>query len=296
MGPVMRMRYAELLLRLALGLAAAAAMPSQLTAAEAAADPQAGSDAHIEKQVEAIESRMATLQEEELNLSVRIMQAQQKANEGLKEPAKVTERLAKGEGAKELRQYKAIMLSCAGQLQAFDGKLLPLLKSVKALQQDRAKASEALKARIDTVTARVEAKHRTTLEKVANLYERCAEWRAAFGIYSKLYGEIPEAERVKNTFMTEKMAELCDKVGDPKMSLLLYRTLFEAKSVKDRYKDKALGEKVAKAYERCGDFMSAYKVYKALLDAIPRDKQEKDGKGLRDRMQELEKKIGRVSR
>ncbi len=296
MGLAMRVRCAKLLLSLALGLAVLSTLPARLTAEQPQGEAEAGLTARVEKQIESIESRMMSLQEEELNLSVKIMQAQQKANAGLKDPSKAAERLSKGEKATELRQYRAIMLWCAKQRQAGNAKLLPLLKSVKALQRDREKAPEALKARIDAVTARIQGKHGTNLEKVANLYERCAEWRAAFGVYSKRYGEMTENERVKNTFMTEKMAELCDKVKDPKRALLLYRSLFEAKSIKDRYRDRKLGEKVAKAYEKCGDFRSAYRVYKALHDAIPRDKREKDGKGLRDRMKEMEKKLSRPSR
>ncbi len=296
MGLAMRVRCAKLLLSLALGLAVLSTQPSRLAAEQPQGDPEAGLTARVEKQIESIESRMMSLQEQELNLSIRIAQAQQTANAGIKDPSKAAERLAKGEGGKELRQYKAIMLSCAKQRQACDAKLLPLLKSVKALQRDREKAPEALKARIDAVTARIQGKHRANMEKIASLYERCAEWRVAFGIYSKLYGEMTENERVKNTVMTAKMAELCGKVKDPKRALMLYRSLFEAKSIKDRYRDRKLGEKVAKAYEKCGDFRSAYRVYKALHDAIPRDKREKDGKGLRDRMKEMEKKLGRPSR
>jgi len=296
MGLAMRVRCAKLLLSLALGLAVLSTLPGRLTAEQPQGEAEAGLTARVEKQIESIESRMMLLMEEELNLSVRIMQAQQKANAGLKNPSKAAERLSKGEKASELRQYKAIMLWCVKQRQACNAKLLPLLESVKALQRDREKAPEALKARIDAVTARIEGKHRANMEKIANLYAQCAEWRTAFGIYSKLYSEMPENERVKNTVMTEKMMELCGKVQDPKSSLMLYRSLFEAKSVKDRYHDRKLGEKVAKAYEKCGDFRSAYRVYNALHDAIPRDKREKDGKGLRDRMKEMEKKLGRPSR
>ncbi len=290
MGLAMRVRCAKLFLSLALAMAVLSTLPGRLIAEQPQDETEAGLTARVEKQIESIESRMMLLLEEELNLSIRISRAQQKANAGLKDPSKAAVRPSKGEKA------KAIMLYCAKQRQACDAKLLPLLKSVKALQRDREKAPEALKVRIDVVTARIEGKHRANLEKIANLYERCAEWRAALGIWSKLYGEMPENERVKNTVMTEKMAELCGKVKDFKRVLMLYRSLFEAKSVKDRYRDRKLVEKVAKAYEQCGDFRSAYRLYKALHDAIPRDKREKDGKGLRARMKEMAKKLGRLSR
>ncbi len=294
MGLAMRMRCAKLLLSLALGLAIAVTISARLAAGEAAADPKADLEARVEKQIASIEERMMLLQEQELNLSMKIMQARQKASEGVENPGKIAEKLAKGESGKGLRQYKAIMISCARQLQAFGAKLQPLLKSVKVLQRDREKAPEPLKARIDTVTARVESKHRTNLEKVAQIYKQCAEFRAALGIYLSIYKSIPANQRAKDTVLTETIGELYDKGGDPKNALLFYKSLFEAKSPKTRYNDRKLGMKVAELYAKCGDKRSAVQLYQALFNALPKDKRtEKDGQELLKKIEGIEGKSGR---
>ena len=284
----MRMRCAKLVVSLAVGLAVPVMMSARLAAGEAAADAEAGLEARLEKQIASIEDRMMSLQEEELNLSMKIMQARQKANEGVENPGKVAEKLAKGESGKGLRQYKAIMVSCARQLQAFGAKLQPLLKQVKALQPDREKAPEPLKARIDTVTARVESKHRTNLEKVAQMYEQCAEFRAALSINLSIYKSIPANQRAKEAVLIETIGELYNKAGDPKNALLFYKSLFEAKNPKDRYKDRKLGMTVAALYVKCGDKRSAVQLYQALLNALARDKRtEKEGKELQKKIEEI---------
>jgi len=290
----MERRHTAVVVSLVLSVTVLAAMPSHLAAGESAAEPNAGAAARVEKQVAAIENQMMSLQEQELELSMKIMQAQQKANEGVENPAKAAEKLARGESGKGLRQYKVVMLSCARQLQAFDRKLQPLLKSVKALQRDREKAPEPLKARIDTVTARIESKRRTNLEKVAHTYKQCAEYRAALGIYLAIYRGIPAKERVKDTNLTETIGELYEKAGDLKNALVFYKTLFEAKDPKTRYADRKLGMKVASLYAKCGDKRSAVQLYRALFEALPRAKRtEKEGQELLKKIEEIEGKSGR---
>lgn len=290
----MRMRCAKLVLSLAVGLAVPVTISARLAAGEAAADAKAGLEARLQKQIASIEDRMMSLQEEELNLSMKIMQARQKASEGVENPSKVAEKLAKGESGKGLRQYKAIMISCARQLQAFGAKLQPLLKQVKALQRDREKAPEPLKARIDTVTARVVSKHRTNLDKVAQTYQQCAEYRAALGINLSIYKSIPANQRAKEGVLIETIGELYDKDGDPRNALLFYKGLFEAKDPKSRYNDRKLGMKVAGLYVKCGDKRSAVQLYQALFNALPRDKRtENEGKELQKKIEEIEAKSGR---
>ena len=284
----MRMRCAKLVLSLALGLVVPVTISARLAAGEAAADAKAGLEARLEKQIAAIEDRMMSLQEDELNLSMKIMQARQKATEGVENPGKVAEQLAKGGGGKGLRQYKIIMVSCARQLQAYGAKLQPLLKQVKALQPDREKAPEPLKARIDMVTARVESKHRTTLEKVAQIYQQSAEFRAALGIYLSIYKSIPANQRAKEAVLIETIGESYSKAGDPKNALLFYKSLFEAKDPKSRYTDRKLGMKVADLYVRCGDKRSAVQLYQAMFNALPTNKRtEKEGQELQNKIEAI---------
>ena len=279
----MQMRCAKLVLSLAVGLAVPVTISARLAAGEAAGDAKAGLAARLEKQIASIEQRMMSLQEQELNLSMKIMQARQKASEGVE-----------GESGKGLRQYKAIMVSCARQLQTFGAKLQPLLKQVKALQRDREKAPEPLKARIDTVTARAESKYRTNLDKVAQIYKQCAEFRAALGINLSIYKSIPANQRAKDVVLIETIGELYQKAGDPRNALLFYKGLFEAKDPKSRYNDRKLGMKVAELYTKCNDNRSALQLYQALFNALPRDKRTaNEGKELLKKIEEVEAKSGR---
>lgn len=268
-------------------------LASWAVAEEKEANPQqAGAVERVEKQLESIQSRMLALQEQEFNVNLKVMDAQQRANKCVENPGNAASEIAKGGKARGLREYKSIMLTCAQQLQAFDGKLAPLLKSVAALERDRAAVPDDVKARIDEWANRVKSKHRTNLEKIANVYEQTAEWRPALTIYLGFYKEKPEAERLKDRTLSEKIADLYDKSGDPRNALAIYKGLFEERKPKERYNDRGLGEKLGDAYEKCGDLKAAFTIYKGLLDALPKDKRDTDGKGLQEKMEKISKKGG----
>ena len=331
----MRAQSTQPVLSLVLGAVLLCAPAAYLAAGEPKAEPDSELVERIETQLESVESRMISLQEQEFTLTMQIMQAQQKAQQGLKEPGKAAEQLANGERGKALLEYKAVMISWAGQLQAFDGRLFPLQKTVAGLQRDRDKAPEVLRARIDAVAGRVEGKHRTNLEKIANMYEQVAEWRGALGIYLKMYKDIPEARRKTDWGMITKLADLYEKLGDNRNALLLYKGVLDAKKEKERFNDKNLCDKIGGLYSKMGDYRSALAIYKghfetipkkgryndrdiggkladlyvktgdprtaltlyrSLYDAIPQDKKDSDGKDIHGKIKEIERRGSKKKR
>jgi tetratricopeptide (TPR) repeat protein len=278
---------------LALVVSALALPALPLLAAENAAEDDA---AKTDKLIEQMQTRLMELQSQEMQLNMKIMEMRGKAEAGLENPGKAAEELAKGGKSRGLSEYKAILMSCAQQLQGFSGRMAPIMKMVKTLERDREGAPDDLKGRIDQVVLQANGKYRATLESVANLYEQAAEFKPALGLYLQVLKSVPEDKLKEEKDLQERVADLYDKCGDTRNALVIYKSLMDAKPEKDRFKDRKLGEKAAKAYEKAGDYKTAIAYYRAMHDALPKDKQEKDGKGLRDRIAECEKKTGRPSR
>ena len=174
-----------------LAAAVLAAMPAAARSEEAGQ----GSTDKITQQIDSIQERLLSLQNDEIELSMKLMQMQQKALEGVENPGKAAEELAKGSTARGLGQYKATMIACAGQVQSLDRRLFPLLKSVQGLKREREDAPKEVQARIDDIANRVESKHRANMEKVAGMYEQVAEYKSALGIYLSIFKELTEADR-----------------------------------------------------------------------------------------------------
>jgi len=278
----------RLLAGLALGLAALAS--PGLAPAYTRDKEDDASD--IEKQVESINEALMTLQDQEFSLTMQISQAQQKAQALLKNPGNASKELAQGKRSPGLLKYKAVLMASARQLQQFDRRLAPLMKQAQALQRNRDKAGEAVRAMIDSVTDTVQGKHRTNLEKIGNLYEQAAEWRPALAAYLQVYSSIPEAERAKNADLIKTIADLTDKVGDPKRALALFNRLFEQKKPEQRYKDTELAERVADLHAKTGNPQTALEIYRELYEHIPEDKKhEKDRNRVLKKIEEIKKGI-----
>ncbi|MBL7139424.1 MAG: hypothetical protein ISS74_00795 [Planctomycetes bacterium] len=239
----------------------------------------------ISKKIQVIDERLSALQQQEFALMGKIMEMQQKANSLVDDPSKVPGRLAKGDRSGDLMKFKAFIVASAQQVQRFDAQFLPLIKQVQQLQQKTQDAPEPIKVQVEGVASRVMGKHRTNLEKIANLYEQAGEWRPALAHYLQVYAMIPESERLKENELTESIADMYHRLGDYKHSLALYKALFEAKPEKQRYSDTKFAEKVADAFLQGGDPKTALEMYRQVHDKIS----DKDEKGKRERARILKK-------
>jgi len=239
----------------------------------------------IGKKIQAIDERLSALQQQEFALMGKIMEMQQKANSLVGDPSKVPARLAKGEKSADLMKFKAVIVASAQQVQRFDAQFAPLVKQVQQLQQAAKDAPAPIKEQVEGVASRVMGKHRTNLEKIANMYEQAGEWRLALAHYAQVYAMIPEAERLKEKELTESIADMYQRLGDYKHSLALYKSLLDAKPENQRYSDAKFAEKVGDACAEGGDPKTALEVYRKLYDSIP----DKDEKGKRERARILKK-------
>ncbi|MBE3070326.1 MAG: hypothetical protein IMZ66_08830 [Planctomycetes bacterium] len=322
-------------------LAAILALPLWLCAlgagaarGQAAGSPPVSDNAtveRLEKQVFAFEDRLDRLQIEESELQMATMKAEWAAARSLAEPGKAGEQMAKGALSPELRRYRDAVLRGVQQWQAFRGRFVRFAATVRPLEHQREGLPPRVRAKINNLLARVQAKDRSLLVKLANLYEKVAEYRSAMAARMTIYKAMPPDRRAGERAFTEKIADLAEKCGDYRTALTLIRSVVEARSEKDRYGDKRLGERLGDLYAQSGDPGSAFQAYKAtfeaideksrygerglgeklgdlceqsgcladamalyrrLYDAIPEDKREQDGAGLAANIAALERRLG----
>ena len=284
--------------------------------------------ARIEKQIASIQERLATLQQESLTVSLAAMKAQQAA-QGTEDPNKIRAELAKGNHKREYLEYKAACENAAQQYEALAEKYLRVAGMVKALERDREKAPAELQPKLDELSNRAQDKYRSLLDKVVEYYDKCANVKSAIQTYQSLYQSLPEDKRDRT--LKEKIADLYEKAGDLQNAAALYRSIFDSIPEKERFadrnlcqrlsalyekagdlrsairiyeglwnvpppnergKDRALGDKLGGLLEKAGDLKSALEVYKICYESIPADKRETDGKALRDKIYNLEIKLG----
>jgi len=244
--------------------------------------------AKIEKQIAGIQERMTTLRQEELTVSMAAMKAQQAA-QGAEDPNKIRDELAKGHQNREYLEYKAACENAAQQYEALAEKYLRVAGMVKALERDREKAPAELQPKIDEFWRRAQDRHRSLLEKAVDCYDKCANFKSAIQTYLSLYQSLPEDKRDRT--LKEKIADLYEKAGDLKNAAAFYKSIFDSIPEKERFGDKDLCQKLSTLYEKAGDLRSAIRIYEGLWDATPPNKRGKD-RGLGEKLGDLLEKAG----
>jgi len=279
-------------------VAVSAAMAAWLLGTSAAwaadgADTSAGGDAAVklEKQLAAAEERYTALQTEELELSVKLMQAQQQALAAVENPSRVNEELAKGGGGKGVREYRSILMASAAQWRAFEAKIKSLDGQTKTLARERDKAPAALQGRIDQLVINVGAKHRAVLEKIADAYDKVGDYRNALTINLAILNSVPEDKRAAERTLVERIATLHEKSGDLRKALETYLSVYKTVPENKRGgSERKLTEAIAGLCEKLGDPKAALDLLRLVYNALPKDKKEdeKQEKGLKDKIAKLE--------
>jgi hypothetical protein len=275
----------------------AAAWPATGTTEEnAPAKAPAGADAtkadeaaalKIEKYLAGIEERLKDLQADSGQVSMAEVAAQGAAKG--QDVVKIQQELEKGSKKPEHLQYRAAVEAVAGQYRALAEKCARIVNMTKALDRDREKAPPEVQARIDAVSKLAADKYRSLLEKVAELYDKCADAKNALAAYQSIYQMTPEAKRDRP--MKQKLADLCKKAGDARNAAAMYKAILESIPENERYKDRKFVEDAAAACKDAGDLRTALLLYKALWDAIPEKDRAKDW-ALGEKLADLCEKAG----
>ena len=157
---------------------------------------------------------------------------------------------------------------------------------------DLQNATALYKSIFDSIPEKERFADRNLCQKLSALYEKAGDLRSAILIYKSLLDSIPEKERFGDKDLCQKLSTLYEKAGDLRSAIRIYEGLWDATPPNKRGKDRGLGEKLGDLLENAGDPRSALELYKVCYESIPADKRETDSKSLRDKIYNLEVKLG----
>jgi len=169
----------------------------------------------IEKQLADVGEKLTTLQEEELKLSIKILNVETKALEHVEDKQKLKNALAKGINSPDVMEYRNVLSACAKQWQMMESKYAAVHKGLRYLEQKRKEMPEDLKSRAEEVVARIFKNRRSCLEKAAAIYGKLMDDKMVLTIYVAIYQMLPEDQREAETALKEKILALKKKLEPP---------------------------------------------------------------------------------
>ena len=215
----------------------------------------------IEKQITDAGEKLTAIQEEELELSIKVLTAESNALGRVEDRKKLKDALTKGSTSQDVVDYRNVMLACAQQWQMMESKYAAVHRSLRHLEQKRGGMPEDLKSSAEKMAARVLKNRRSCLEKVATLYDKLTDDKRLLATYVAIYQMLPEDLANLN-----HMTTLYRKMGDYKQALALYTDIY-------RQSPKDLGNlrNIAAMYEKLGDYKKAFALYTDIYRQSPKD-------------------------
>ena len=210
--------------------APAAAKPSDTAAPPPAKEPSAKASAQeavaierVEKQIASVRDKLAALQSEEMEVSVRAQQILLAGSEKVKDVGNAGENLFNSRMEVGLAEYKQAVIANLQMWQAFGEKVDRLLNVAKGLERNRERVPKSLRPKIQEIVSLVEVKYRSIVLKMADLYERLGDYRKAVIFYRTALELLPEKARYEDKGLVLKMATLLDKLKEFQAELQLMK-------------------------------------------------------------------------
>jgi tetratricopeptide (TPR) repeat protein len=228
-----------------------------------AATSEAG--ARLEKQIAAVEAKLAALENLAIDLQMNIAKAVMKATEALgNKPKFKLEQDGERKPTPEMREQQKILRACVQQLQAFDARASDLLGAVRILQRDRAAAE--LKERLESLEAKIQTQHRVNLLRIGDLQGQAADYKLAISSYNAALGTVPESDQQERTNIKYRIAGANENAGNVHQALTMYKELYDAMPAAHR--DLNLMLRMARLYERDADYKSALDMYQEVKKSL----------------------------
>jgi hypothetical protein len=171
--------------------------------------------ARIEKQLTDAGEKLTALQKEELELSIKILNAETKALNKVEDRNKLKNALTKGSTSQDVVEYRNALLACAQQWQMMESKYAAVHRCLRNLEQKRGEMPADLKSRAEEVVARILKNRRSCLEKVAVIYDKLTDEKMVLATYVAIYQMLPEDQREADTALKEKILKLKKKLEPP---------------------------------------------------------------------------------
>jgi tetratricopeptide (TPR) repeat protein len=189
----------------------------------------------VEKQIASVRDKLAALQNEEMEISVKTMKLQLNGAQNVKDMEHASENLFKGTLGPGLAEYKQSLVTSVQMWQAFGEKVNRLLSVAKAMERDRERAPKSVQPKIQDIFSQVEVKYRSIVLKMADLYERGGDYRNAVIFYQTALELLPKKARYQDKDLVQRMAGMLEKLKEFKVELQLLRAYAAANPTDTSY-------------------------------------------------------------
>jgi tetratricopeptide (TPR) repeat protein len=221
----------------------------------------------LKQRLEGVRSRFEKVSSEEMEVRMRIMSAQQKAMQVVKDTDEAAKKLHKGQYTRTLRAYEQMMVAIVRELRTYDAKFGSVYAALNRLRKDP--AADELKAEFKRVSDMIEKRRVNLLDRIGDIAVKAGRLEEAVKIYDTLRGLLPRDDKEMRRSYRKKTAGAYEKFEQWPDALRLYETVYESFSPTEQKKELNLRLKLGNLYQRVGRYDKALDMYEGVKKDLP---------------------------
>jgi len=221
----------------------------------------------LKERLDGVLNRFQEVATEEMEVRMRIMSAQQKAMQVVKNPDEAAKKLHKGQYTKELRAYEQMMVAIVRELRTYDTKFGAVYAALNRLRKNP--AADELKADFERVAAMIEKRRVNLLDQIGDVAVKAGRLKEAVEIYDRLRGFLPRDDKGMRRSYREKTAGAYEKFEQWSAAVGLYETIYKNLSPQEQKQDLNLRLKLGNLYQRVGRYDKALEMFEGVKKDLP---------------------------
>lgn len=221
----------------------------------------------LKERLDGVLSRFQKVATEEMEIRMRIMSAQQKAMQVVKDQNEAAKELYKGHYTTPLRAYERMMIAIVRELRTYDAKFGSVYAALNRLRKDP--AADELEADFKRVSTMIEKRRVNLLDQIGDIAVKAGRLEEAVKIYDILRGLLPHDDKAMRRSYREKTAGAYEKFEQWSAALRLYETAYKSLSPAEQKKDLNRRLKLGNLYQRVGRYAKALEMYEGVKKDLP---------------------------
>jgi tetratricopeptide (TPR) repeat protein len=248
---------------------AAQAEPSEQPPAEPPPPPKPLSPAaeKLKQRLDGVLSRFQKVATEEMEVRMRIMSAQQKAMQVVKDQDEAAKKLHKGQYTRPLRAYEQMMVAIVRELRTYDAKFASVYAALNRIRKDP--AADELKADFTRVSGMIEKRRVNLLDQIGDIAVKAGRLEEAVKIYDTLRSLLPLDDKEMRRSYRKKTASAYEKFEQWPDALRLYEAVYKTFSPTEQKRQLNLRLKLGNLYQRVGRYDKALEMYEGVKKDLP---------------------------
>jgi len=221
----------------------------------------------LKERLDGVLGRFQEVATKEMEVRMRIMSAQQRAMQVVKDQDEAALKLYKGQYTKPLRAYEQMMVAIVRELRTYDAKFGTVHAALNRLRKDP--AADELKTDFKRVSAMIDKRRVNLLDQIGDIAVKAGRLDEGIKIYDRLRALLPlDAKEMRRSYR-ERTAGAYEKFEQWSAAIHLLELVYKNLPAPEQKREFNLRLRLGNLYQRISRYDKALEMYEGVKKDLP---------------------------